>query len=268
MKLLAPFEKLINPLPLIVINLAVILLAEFAGGGTFFAETGLVHAIAFLFVALILVRIFSDYAFSDYILKGFLKIQLAFFLFLGLVHVYEYVGLHVFMIEDEVIEFSATISYFLWILGMLLAIEFVSRIYYKKSAIFTAILGAVVALGAGVIVALNIEDEFVHNLPAWSTFLMLLAIVGVGGAGIASLLRIRKIMPIFKEFSYYAIPSIVLLLLTSIAEYFEATHTLTDFGVSEVQNLYIAHFFIYAALSLLLVGFGKLKKPQGIYADM
>ena len=46
MKILAPFEKLFTPYALIALNLAIILSAEFVGGGTYFAETGLAHGIA------------------------------------------------------------------------------------------------------------------------------------------------------------------------------------------------------------------------------
>ncbi|MFA5997007.1 MAG: hypothetical protein WC791_00800 [Candidatus Paceibacterota bacterium] len=267
MKISALLEKLMTPKALIAINLAIILAAEFIGGGTYFAESGLMHAIAFIFVALIVVRIFSDYAFSDHILRGFLKIQLGFFLLLGLVHVYEYIGLHVLMLNHEVVEFSATTSYFIWVVGVLLALEFVYIIYYKKSAALISVLSGVSMCGMIAIVSLNIEDSFMYSFPPWANFMMLLAIAVFGMVGIFSTLRVRTIMPVFREYSYYAIPAIVFLVLSAMAEYFEGTHTLSAFGISEIQNLYIAHFLVYFALSFLLVGFGKLKKPQGIYAE-
>lgn len=132
MKVLAYFEKILSPFALIALNLVLVLSAELIGGGMFFHETGLIHAVAFIFVGIILVRVFSDYAFSDYILKGFLKIQFGFFLLIGILHVYEYFGLHVWMLNDEAVELSATMTYLVWILGLLLALQFVFRIYYKK----------------------------------------------------------------------------------------------------------------------------------------
>ena len=83
MKISTFFEKLLSPYSLIAFNLTIFFSAEFFGGGTYFEETGLMHAIAIVFVVLILIRIFSEYAFSDHILRRFLKIQLGFFLFLG-----------------------------------------------------------------------------------------------------------------------------------------------------------------------------------------
>lgn len=268
MKIFAPFEKLFTPYVLIAFNLVIILCAEFIGGGTYFAETGLVHAIAVLFVLLILIRIFSDYAFSDHILRGFLKIQLAFFLFLGLVHVYEYLGLYVFMLNDEIVELSAMASYLLWMLGVLLALEFVFRIYNKKTALFTWILSTILAFGFLMLVGANVSITVAERLSELLPPMMLVAIVGFGVVGIVSLRKIRAIMPVFMEYSRYAIPAMVLLVLTAFSEYFESTHFLNNFGISDTQTLYISHFLIYAVLSLLLVGFGKLKKPMGIYAEM
>jgi len=268
MKILALFEKLFNPYALIALNLAIILSAEFAGGGEYFAESGLAHGIAILFVVLIIIRIFSDYAFSDYILRGFLKIQLAFFLFLGLVHVYEYLGLDVFMLSAEVVELSVMGSYLLWILGLLLAIEFVFRIYSKKSVMFTVILSALLISGFSVIVVASISPAVAVSLPEWFPLVILAGIVGTGIINILAIMKIREIMPVFADYSQYAIPATVLVVLAAFSEYFESTGSLSTFGISDTQVLYFAHFFVYIALSLLLVGFGKLKKPKGIYEEM
>lgn len=269
MKILASsVEKLFTPLTLIVINLAIIVAAEVSGGGVFFEETGLIHALAIIFVALILVRIFTDYAFSDYILKGFLKIQLTFLLFLGLVHVYEYIAEHVFMIREDVAQLTVMASYFVWLLSLLLALGFVLRIYYKKSpVILYALWGFFVVCVAGLI-APNVSPALVEWFPVWFPKLILFGTVVFGVAGILSLRKLREIMPVFREYSYYAAPATILLILASFSEYFEATHTLQIFGIPDIQNLYLSHFLLYIALSILLIGFGKLKKPQGIYADM
>lgn len=268
MKILAPFEKLFTPYILIALNLAIILAAEFVGGGAYFAETGLVHGIAIIFVGLIIVRIFSDYAFSDRILRGFLNIQLAFFLFFGLVHVYEYLGLHFLMLGDEVVELSVAWSYLLWFIGVILALEFVFRIYRKRSMVFTAVLSVFLAVGFIGLIGVNVSPLFAESLPAWLPVAILVLIVGFGATGIFFIKKTREIMPVFEEYSHYAIPAMVLVVLAAFSEYFESTGSLGSFGISEIQNLYIAHFLVYAAACLLLIGFGKLKKPTGIYSEM
>lgn len=261
--MLALIEKIFSPKILIALNVALILLMEFVGGGSYFAKTGLVHAIALIFVGLIIVRIFSEYAFSDYILKGFLKIQLGFFLFLGLVHIYEYLAMYVFSLNHEAVELSAMICYFIWILGVLTATEFIFRIYQKKSATLTSFLVALIVAGAALVLAMNINGELAEVLEKWVPLVASIGIAGLGAFGIISIRKMRKIMPVFAEYSYYAIPAIALLFLTAFAEYFESIHLFS----SDTQLLYIAHFFLYSALSLLFVAFGKLKKPKGIYME-
>jgi len=268
MKIISLFEKLFTMRTLVVFNLAIILLVELVGGGVYFAETGLVHAIAAIFVGLIMIRIFSDHASNDYIFRGFLKIQLLFFLFLGMVHIYEYLGLYVFMLNDEVVELSAMASYLLWMLGLFFALEFVYRIYQKKSALMSIVLVVLISVGFLGLVLVNISSTFVQILPAWLPVAILVGTVITAIFMIMSILEIRGTMPIFKEYSYYVIPAIILLVFAAFFEYFESTHILNSIGISDSQNLYLAHFFIYAVLSLLFVGLGKLKKPRGIYTDM
>lgn len=268
MKILAPFEKLFTPYVLIALNLVIILCAEFVGGGIYFSETGLIHAIALLFVGLIIVRIFSDYAFSDHILKGFLKIQLTFFLLLGLIHVYEYLGLYVLNINDVVVESTAVLAYIIWLIGNTFAIEWVFRIYRQSSTKLVVILGAMIGLVVALAVTLHIFSDNIHGIPEWIHGATPSLLVLFAGLSIWRLNQIKGIMPVFSSYSHYAVPAIVLVALAGFSEYAESEGFFSTLGIPEVQNLYISHFLIYAALSLLLVGFGKLKKPQGIYAEM
>lgn len=268
MKIFAPFEKLFTLPVLIAVNLVGILATEFVGGGTYFEETGLVHSIAILFVVLIIIRIFTDYAFSDHILKGFLKIQLGFFLFLGTIHVYEYLGLYVLNINDVVVESTAVLAYLIWIIGNIFAIQWVLRIYNKTSTNLVPIFGLVIALVASLIIGMHIFSSAIHEVPEWVHGTILTFVVASAIFSIWRLNQMKKIMPVFAEYARYANPAIVLVTLAVFSEYSESEGFLSIFGVSSTQNLYLSHFLIYAALSLLLIGFGKLKKPQGIYAEM
>ncbi|MFA5997006.1 MAG: hypothetical protein WC791_00795 [Candidatus Paceibacterota bacterium] len=253
---------------LIALNVAIIILAEFVGGGTLFAESGLAYIIAVLFVILIAVRVLADYAYGDYILKGFMKIQLTFLMLLGLVQLYEYVGLNIFLIRPDVVQLTVEASYFVWILSAFLSLAFVFRIYYNKSQAIMVALWAFFALCIVGLIAPSISPAVVSWFPVWFPKLILTGITVAGVVGILALRRLREIMPVFTEFSHYSIPATILLILTGFSEYFEAYEVLQDFGISLIQNVYISHFFVYVALSLLLIGFGKLQKPKGIYEDM
>lgn len=268
MKILTPLENLFTVPALLLINVIGILLTEFVGNGTFFAETGLVHGVAVLFIVLIIVSIFTDYVYSDRILKGFLKIQFALTLLLGFAHVYEYFGTNVFILRDDVVELSMMATYLIWLIGTTLSFEFLFKIYYKKSYLFTVILSLVILAGLGILVFANLSNNFADMLSPWLPKMVLGSTVVFAGLNAFYMRKIVGIMPIFKETAKCAIPAMALVLLATFSEYFESTGALKDFGISATQNLYISHFLIYGALSLLLIAFSKLKKPAGIYAEM
>lgn len=269
MKILASsVEKLFTPYTLIALNLAIIILAEYAGGGTFFAQSGLVHLIALIFIALIIVRVFTDYAFSDYILKGFLRIQLTFFFFLGFVHIYEYLAEFKFMLREDVVQLTVMASYFVWLLSIFLALGFVLRIYYKTSPMIMWGLWGFFAICIIGLIAPSISPAVVAWFPLWFPKLILTGIITAGIAGIFSLRKLKEIMPVFREYSEYTTLATLFLILSAFSEYFEAAGLMEIIGISEVQNLYLSHFLFYFAISTMLIGFGKLKRPQGIYAEM
>lgn len=267
MKLFTQLEKLFTPYALLVLNVAIILAVEFLGGGRFFEETGIVHAIAIIFVGLIIVQIFSDYAFSDFILKRFLAVQLAFFLFLGLVHIYEYVGLRIITLDEGTVEQSVMISYLIWILGVFLSFASVSRIYYKRSMFMIALLSVLISMSAIYVVGINVSSVLAQNIMPWFHLATFACIVLLGVGGIMYMNRVAKIMPVFGAYARYAKPAIIFLIFAALFEYFESTHFLSAYGISDTQDLYIAHFLIYATLSLLFVGFSKFKNPSGIYEE-
>ena len=261
-------DKVFNHIQLVLLNIAIIAGAEFAGAGKFFEETGLIHGIVLVFVFLIMARIFSEYAFGDYILKGFLKIQLGFFVLLGLIHIYEYLGLYVLKINNVVVESTATLLYVIWLIGNVIALEFVFRIYQKKKITQMAFLIALASLVGLVVVLMHVFSGMVQEVPRWIKDLMVILAIVFGALGIWCTSKITTIMPIFKSYAYYRLPATFLVVAATLSEYAESTGILKQFGISETQNLYLSHFTIYAALSFLLIAYGKLKRPEGIYSEM
>ena len=49
---MALLNKLFTPVGFILVNLAIIIMVELAGGGMFFYETGFIHALAIIFILL------------------------------------------------------------------------------------------------------------------------------------------------------------------------------------------------------------------------
>lgn len=265
---LAAGEKFFTPLTLFAFNILVIVVVELTGDGQYFAQTGFIHLLALLFVGFVLVQIFTEYAFGDYLLKGFLRIQLAFFMFLAMIHIYEYFAEQVFMMRGDVAGLTVIAGYFVWLFSTFIALRFVLRVYYKENLTLSIILSGIVALCFLGLVAPNAFPVVVSWFPAWFPDLILLGIVTVAVLGIYYVQRIKKIMPIFRDYSRYMTIASVLMVVTAFSEYFEGINFLESFGISHTQNLYFSHFVLFAALSLLLIGYNKLKKPTGIYADM
>ena len=262
------FDKLINPTLLIVLNILILVASEFVGGGTYFDESGMIHAVAIVFVVLIVIRILSDYAYGDAMLKTFSKIQVGFFLFLGIIHVYEYLGLNVLPMRAEIVEFSVLSAYLLWFLGNVIALEFMFRSYTKR-ATFWCIPGCLLTgLLTVYLVWLNFSHNLIDALPSWAPHAALFAVFALAIGTSVALSRLKVIMPIFENYGKYAIAANVFVAIVAFSEYTEATGILTDRGFSATQNLYLSHYPVFIALSLLLVAVGKFKRPTGIYADL
>lgn len=263
MKIPAPLENLLAPYSLAGIILAFVLLAEFAGGGLFFLESGLIHGMTIVFVGLIIIRILSDYASSDPVLKIFLRVQLAASVLLGLTHVYEYLGLYVLGLRSFIVELSVIAIYFVWFLCLLLSLELVSRAYYGGGrniivwVLSTIIVGALVA-----VIGINVSDTVASYTPLLMAQILLSFMVALAIMEVSSLESLQEVLPVFKSFSSYVIPATILLFFSAFFEYIESADILSLFNIQNTQITYFSHFLIYAVLALLLIGIGKLKNSR------
>ena len=89
-------DRMFNPFSLILINILVIIAAEFTGGGMFFMNTGLIHGVAILFIILAVSRIFFHYytydPFFEKIVHGVLGASIIF----AASHIYEYASMNIY----------------------------------------------------------------------------------------------------------------------------------------------------------------------------
>ena len=83
-------EKFLNIYTLLIVNLAIIAVAELIGGGRYFYDTGLIHLIGIIFIGLAVYRIFTRYYFQDQFFKKFLKLSLTAFTILATTQIFEY----------------------------------------------------------------------------------------------------------------------------------------------------------------------------------
>lgn len=263
------FDRLINSKLLLALAALFVLTiaAELISGIAFFPDSGMIHATVAVFVVLIVVRILSDYAYRDPILKTFSKIQVGFFLFLGIIHLYEFLGHSVFMMQQEIVHVSVLVAYLFWLLGNLAALEFVLRTYYRKSTFWASLTYVLLLLIAGLLIWLNLYSSAIVVAPQWLPLAAFVGTVLLAILASTALWKLKKIMPIFNKFAYYTIPGMVLVVFASLFQYTESMVLSVQTGMAPTNDMYLSHFAIFAALCLLLIAVGKFKRPTGIYAE-
>ena len=84
---LEKLDKFFNFSALLVINIAIIWIAELAGRGYYFYESGAIHGIAIVFILLAMTRLLGNYYIADPILKRFLQGSIAALLLFSASHV-------------------------------------------------------------------------------------------------------------------------------------------------------------------------------------
>lgn len=263
------FDRLINPTLLLSLAVSFILIAgaELISGVAFFPESAIIHVIVVIFVAIIVLRIFSEYAYKDPILRAFSKIEIGSILFLGLIHVYEYLGLSILSIQSKTVHLSVLVGYVVWFLGNIAAMEFMLRTYYKKSKIWSRIIYLLILFTGVFLVWLNFSNSTTMSLPIWIPSAALTSVVVLSIVGLLALWTLKKILPIFENFARYAIPGTILVVFASFFQYTESMTAMSSSNVSPAQDMYLAHFVLFSALCLLLIAVEKFKRPTGIYAE-
>lgn len=260
-------EKILNPYLFVLLNLAIILAAEFTGGGAYFEDTGLIHIIAIIFV------VFCVYLISNFwylrrgvffnIFQGFL-IALTFF---SLVHIIEYMAITKALGERmaELADFNAMILYGLGFTIIFNEFKKILNLYHgHHSKTGPAWLIVAVLALTSFFTLMRGNADFLGSdilLP----FLMLIFNAGIGAFLFFRSSDIEEIMPMFRELMSYMRFSFIFIIIAVLFEFLEG---LEMSWVSATQITYSAHFSFYIALSIQLLAMGKLFKLGGIYKDL
>jgi len=85
---------------------------------------------------------------------------------------------------------------------------------------------------------------------------------------IFSYVRLGRALPLLKGFATYLMLAAGLIMLAAGFEFLESTGILLPLAIPHVQVIYFAHFAFFGALSTIILGFGKLAEPTGIYKDL
>lgn len=261
-------DKIFNPYSLAIINVAIVLLAEFAGGGRLFFNSGLIHLMAVLFVALAVARIFVHYYTFDPILEKFLWASLAAFAIFTVSHIVEFASMMVFHIYQDATFANVVNFYLISILTLAVGAELFLKVYYERGARLIMLLSGIIAAIFILIAAFLINPNLISLEPdSWMPYMYALALLGAGFYGIFKMLQIRKLVTIAVGFVNYLVAAIALIMLAAMFDVFYEflEHYLV---IADYQIIYFSHFAFYAALSLMFLAYAKLSYLGEFYEEI
>ncbi len=259
-----PIEKYLNYYTLGAMNLALILITELSGD--FFEETGIIHLLSLLFLPLALGMYLraGQYVASDHFLKFFLKITFLLLFIFPLIHPAEMLLQAVFSLSDETKDAFTLGAYLVSILGILAAAEYILSSWRRKTKwlyVLTLFLVFIFGFISFCLLAFWRGEE--SSAMITGVIALLVALAGV--YSIFRIVKLKRVMPVLGNFIHYFSFAILFFTLSGLFEYFEINNLI---GLPEVQNAYIAHFLIFATISVYILGLAKLIRPGGIYEDM
>ena len=264
----AILDKIFNPYSLAIINVIIILMVEFAGGGRLFFNLGLIHLIAVLFIILAVARIFVHYYTFDPILERFLYASLAAFIVFTVSHIVEFTSMMVFKIYRDATFANVVNFYLISILTLAIGAELFLKVYHGRTSRLIMLLSGIIAAILILIAAFLINPELISLEPdSWMPFAYVLALFGAGFYGIFKMLQIRKLVPIAVGFVNYLVAAIALIMLAALFGIFY--EFLEEYlGIAGYQIIYFSHFAFYAALSLMFLAYAKLSYLGEFYEEI
>lgn len=254
---------------LLILNAAIIIAAEFTGGGILFFEKGIIHGIALIFIGAVAVALSRQYYLADPILKKFLNACLIAFAVFSASHAVEFLSYY-FLGKYGDYLFALTLNfYIISLLIMIAGSEIFMRAYSGyKSTRFIFILSDIAIVVFAVfstLLYLNpalISFEPANAAPYFYSFVVLTATFLFW----RRILRLTRAVPQLSGF--LNLLGWMAGLIAVSAFFYSSYEIIKDFlGVPEYQIIYLSHFVFYAGMSLMFVAFQKLSVVGGGVID-
>lgn len=263
------FDRFLNGYSLLIINIVIIALTLTVGEGLFFFETGLIHLIALIFIALAVLRIIYHHYTYDPILEKFVHASLfALIVFAGS-HIIEYASMMFLDRYEDSIFANVANFYLIGTLSITVGATYFSGINHLSYAarlrkISIALIAALLAFSIFLLAtdgrAISLETED----PAPYIYALFLIIAGV--LAVIEIMKIRHLTPIMRGFTAYLLGGLILILVAILPNIFY--ELLEPFGIPNYASIYMSHFMFYGALSLFFLAFKKLSYMGGVYEDL
>lgn len=261
-------EKIFNPLMLIIINIAIILVAELTG--QLFFQFGIIHIIAVIFIALSIIRIFVRYYSYDPILEKFFMASLAALFVFTLSHIVEYFSMSMgaFVYYSDSVLVNTTNFYLISLMLIIIGADAFLRIHDSRSLSQIKILIGLIGAFIIAILIFETKKELISlELDSPTPYIYIALVFFFGLMALIKVNRIGKYVKISSAFAKYLSASIILIMLATVP-YIFYDFLQINFGLPLYQIMYLSHFFFYASLSLLFLAFGRMKIKGGIYEDL
>lgn len=260
-------DRIFNPAILIFINLLIIIVVETVDEGKFFFKTGLIHLIILPFIALIISRIFYHHYTHDPLFEKFVHGTLAASSLFALSHIFEYISMHIYNMPEDMI-FAGVIN--LTLAGFIviaISAESFLRIIANRSIYLTALLFTALFSLLGTSVLFLYYPTIISFDVNSTSYLYTLLLIACAFIGLSIVLKMKNIVPASNAFINLLLPSLLMVLISTLPYIFHEFIKNWSAFVSEHQIIYLSHFIFSIALSLLFIAFTKLDW-SGIFEEV
>jgi hypothetical protein len=261
-------DRIFNGYVFIIINAVIIALALNVGGGLYFFETGLIHLIALIFIALAVLRIFYHHYTYDPILEKFVRASsFALLIFAGS-HIIEYVSMMFLNRYADAVFANVANFYIISTFSIIIGATYFSSINHQTYALFLRRFSyAVIAVLLLFSLYLFANDRTLSlEMTSPAPYVYALILLVAGALAVIEIVKIRHLTPIMVGFTSYLLGALMLTLTAILPNIFY--DALGAVGIPSYLSLYTSHFLFYAALSLFFLAFKKLSYLGGVYEDL
>ncbi len=257
-------ESLLNEWVLLSVNISILLATELSG--QYFAQTGVIHMIALVFVILGISRVFVHYDAYDRYLRLLIRGGSVALLIFSASHLVEFLGYMYFKTYTDGIFVNVINFYIMSMLAVAIGAEYFLRTLKRGRMITIVVLGMGVAVFFLLTILIFLNQVSVSLEPSGAIpYIYGLLVIMSSVFSINRLVNIKKHVSIMVGFVNYFIAAFILIAISSLQYVFY--DVFQGLGMPDFQIVYVSHFLFYGALTLMFLAFVRLTDLGGIYQE-
>lgn len=261
-------DRILNVYSLGLLNVGIVIAAEFVGSGTFFFQTGIIHILAIGFVFLAFSTLHRRYYVADPILqKTFLRGAILSFVLFSCSHVIEFVVFKTRGEYHDVLWATIINFYLLSFCALVIGVEFflmqIKQGARARRLFFYGLVIVFFVLTIGYMtntIGISLElDGFQPYVYAGVTLL-------ISAFTFRHVKKIGRTIPVLRSFTNALNPVLVLIVIATFVSILYELHD--TIHVAEYHFVYISHFAFYASLSAMYLAFRTLEHLPGVPGEL